>query len=381
MERIGNINVGRILWCCADFGITPEDLAREAHISSATLHALFKENKGLTFHQLKKVADFFGRGVLFFLEEGEVEPAQVHTTAFRTLANQKPELTSRLRRFIERVEHQREVYLSLIEEMREERPEFDPPDVRGMTATQAAILVRRWLNLGDVNNFDTYRVALEAKGILVFRSNGYQGQWQIAKESPIIGFTLYDAKCPVIVVKKQPWETQQSFTLMHELGHLILHKNSSIDEEHDLYSHKGMESEANAFAGSLLVPLSYLHHINLAEKPNDVSQFDAWLERHRKRWGISPEVILRRLLDNDRLTQAEYNSYRDWRAQQVYPEAEGGSRQYRHREPTHIFGESFVRTVLDSLNNKHITLTKASKYLDGINLTDIRLLKEHHARH
>lgn len=381
MERIGNINVGRILWCCADFGIAPEDLAREAHISSATLHALLEGSAGLTFNQLKKMADFFGRGVLFFLEEGEVEPTQVHTPAFRTLANQKPELTSRLKRFIERVEHQRDVYLSLIEEMRVDRPEFNPPDVGGMTPANAAIAIRRWLGLGATNNFDTYREAVEAKGILVFRSNGYQGQWQIAKESPIIGFNLYDDSCPVIVVKKQPWETQQSFTLMHELGHLVLHKKSSIDEERDLYSHHGMESEANAFAGSLLVPLSFLHDINLAEKPNDVSQFDVWLDRYRKRWGVSPEVILRRLLDNNKLTPAEYNGYRDWREQQSYPEAEGGSRQYRHREPTHIFGEPFVRTVLDSLNNKYITLTKASKYLDGINLTDIRLLRDYHARH
>ena len=42
----------------------------------------------------------------------------------------------------------------------------------------------------------------------------------------------------MIVIKKQPWEPQQSFTLMHELGHLLLHKTSSIDDEHDLLSPK-----------------------------------------------------------------------------------------------------------------------------------------------
>jgi Zn-dependent peptidase ImmA (M78 family) len=59
----------------------------------------------------------------------------------------------------------------------------------------------------------------------------------------------------VIVVKKQYWDTRQTFTLMHELGHLLLHKPSSIDDEHDLQSHQGHEREANAFARYLLIPV------------------------------------------------------------------------------------------------------------------------------
>jgi Zn-dependent peptidase ImmA (M78 family) len=41
---------------------------------------------------------------------------------------------------------------------------------------------------------------------------------------------------------------------MHELGHVLLHKTSSIDDDADLYSREGHEREANAFAGYLLVP-------------------------------------------------------------------------------------------------------------------------------
>ncbi|EQD55692.1 hypothetical protein B1A_11848, partial [mine drainage metagenome] len=47
------------------------------------------------------------------MEEGSVDEAQVHTPQFRTLANQKPELSARIKALIERVERQREVYLSL----------------------------------------------------------------------------------------------------------------------------------------------------------------------------------------------------------------------------------------------------------------------------
>jgi len=105
---------------------------------------------------------------------------------------------------------------------------FNPPNLEGLSVEQAANAARQWLGLADTNDFESYREAIEAKGVLVFRSNGYNGKWQIAKENPILGFALYDEVCPVIVVKKQPWETQQCFTLMHELGHILLHKASSL---------------------------------------------------------------------------------------------------------------------------------------------------------
>jgi hypothetical protein len=56
-------------------------------------------------------------------------------------------------------------------------------------------------------------LAVEAKGILVFRSNGYAGRWQIAKESPILGFSLYSDACPVIVVKAMLNKAPKSTTI------------------------------------------------------------------------------------------------------------------------------------------------------------------------
>ena len=45
-------------------------------------------------NQLSNIAGYFGRGVYyFFLETGPVDEALVHTSQFRTLANQKPELS------------------------------------------------------------------------------------------------------------------------------------------------------------------------------------------------------------------------------------------------------------------------------------------------
>ena len=381
MEKITSINIERIRWCCADQGITLDELASEAGVAKESLDRLMDGESGLTFNQLRNIAEHFGHGVLFFLENTPVNEERVHSPQFRTLANQKPELSLRLRALIERVEKQRDVFLSLREDLENsERAAFNPPELPEQNPQEVARITRKWLGLGETNNFDRYREAIEAKGILVFRTNGYNGKWQIAKENPILGFALYDTVCPVIVIKKQP-DTQQSFTLMHELGHLLLHKASSIDDERDLYSHQGMEREANAFAGNLLVPNHFLGSIRDDERPVEVSQYDSWLDRQKQTWGISPEVILRRLLDSGRLPQASYAAYRDWKRGTALPQSEGGSRAYRNREPMHVFGDVFVRTVFDALYAKNITLNKASSYLDSLKIKDLRKLEQYYAGH
>lgn len=378
MERIQSINSERIAWCCADHGITPSELASELNISASSIERMMAGEDGLTFNQLRKIAEYFGRGILFFLEQEPVDEAQVHTAQFRTLANQKPELSAKLKALIERVEKQREVYLSLCEDLSDtDRIGIRPLDLHGQNPREAAHIARQWLGLSDQNSFDTYRKAVEARGILVFLSNGYNGKWQIAKENPIIGFSLYYTTCPVIVIKKQDSVARQSFTLMHELGHLLLHKISSIDDEQDLQSHKGRESEANAFAGHLLVPDAFLASIHDAERPDKVSQYDEWLERPRKEWGVSGEVILLRLLNVGRLPQVQYTAYDQWKKQMPILLKDGGNRMYRNREPKHVFGDRFVRTVLDALDARYITLARASTYLDNLKINELHQLERH----
>ena len=130
MERIQAINPKRLAWCFDSQGITPQQLADELGIAPVRLAAVMAGEDGLTFNQLRRIADYFGRGVLFFLEEGPVDNAQLHTPQFRTLANQKPALSPKLKALIQRVEKQREIYLSLREELDDaDWINFVPPDL------------------------------------------------------------------------------------------------------------------------------------------------------------------------------------------------------------------------------------------------------------
>lgn len=359
-----------------------EQLAQDTGISVTALDRLRSGESAITYNQLKRIAEYFGRGVLFFLEDGPVDVRAVYTNTFRTLANQKTELDSVVKKIIERTEWQREAYLSLRSALgNEDMAQFKPPVLTDLTIDQAAERTRAWLALDGVNNFDGFRLAVERKGILVFRSNGYQGKWQLPKENQILGFSLYHETLPLIFVKKARFESRQNFTLMHELAHLLVHKESIIDEEGDFYSRTGKEREANVFAARVLVPDSFLVRIDDSIRPRAAEEYDHWLKPYRAAWGASSEVILLRLLDAGRIGRRDYAAYRQWSAESEAEEERGGVRQYRYREPRHIFGDKYVRTVLAALEQQKITITKASKFLDGLKVNDLHKLEEYCASH
>jgi len=236
MDKAQTVNPQRIAWCSMAEGLSVEDLAREVHIAPATLDKAMQGEDALSINQLRSIAKHFNRGMLFFLDPAPVDETRLHSPQFRTISNQKPALPAKLTALIERVEHQREVYIGLLEDLGEDvsRPWYpDGLQLAELDIKQAAEASRRWLGLEDDNDLNQLRRAVEARGILVFISNGYAGRWQIPKENPVRGFSLNFPTYPVIAVKKQSSEGPQAFTLMHELAHLLLHRDSFIDEDKD----------------------------------------------------------------------------------------------------------------------------------------------------
>lgn len=384
MERLDDINAKRIEWCLRDHSISLEQCAADVGISLSIFEKVMAGETGLTFSQLKKLGGYFGRTALFFMEKGPVESEKVRSREFRSLLNQKAEVSRAVKRIIQLAEWQREIYVDLAANVAAgDDAKFMPPSFRDLSPKKAAQKARQWLNVNTsgAKSFRDYRLLLEDKGLLVFRTNGYAGKWQIPKENPILGFSLFDAVHPLIVVKKQRAEARQTFTLAHELGHILLHRESSIDDEDDLYSHRGREAEANKFAGCFLVADEKLLEVNDDERPDDVAEFDAWLSQLRSALGVSTEVILLRLLDAGRLSRSAYIAYRSWNNNRVIGEEDPGRRAFRHREPQHILGDRYVRVVFDALERNNISLTKASKYLDDVKLSDLRELERYCASH
>lgn len=376
MATIGSVNIDRIEWCLNDRQTTIEELAAETGIEPEKIRSVLHGNERLSLGQLKSIAKFFNRGLLFFVAKGDVKEERLRTAGFRTLANDYPKVDPEIKSLMERVERQRQILINLKEELGEDEPlEFRPPHLPSNNLKEAAAASRRWLSLNGECSFVDYRRAIESKGALVFLSNGYLGPWRIPPESKIAGFSIFHQNLPIILVRKDDAPARQLFTLIHELAHLLIHSRGSIDTEDNFYATSGKERAANAFAGYFLVPDNFLLEIEDRVRPTSPDQFDSWLRAPSVRWGVSVEVILRRLLDSDRLTRNEYQAYRTWKSTQVLPVRSGGSRQNRHREPLHIFGRPFVATVLNALGARQLTATKASRFLDNIKIKDIHKLE------
>lgn len=377
MAIIKSVNVDRIIWCMSDRNITAEDLAAEIKMHDEKFHAVLRGEADLSLTQLKKLAKFFNRGLLFFIAETEVNETKLRTSGFRTLSNEYPQLDPHIKALMERVERQRQIFLNLREELHEEEAQtFRPPIVPRDDLKTAAEIIRKWIPLNGERSFESYRRGLESRGVLVFRSNGYIGAWKVPTESEIEGFTIYHKQFPIIFVKKQEAKTRELFTLAHELGHLVLDRAGSIDNEDNIFAPKGKEREVNAFAGLLLVPDEVLERINLDVKPTKADQFETWLKQPAQACGVSVEVVLRRLLDTKKINRKEYEDYREWKKLQARSDGGGGVRKYRYREPIHVFGRPFVGTVLEALGTKQITIVKASRYLDNIKVADVHKLEK-----
>ncbi len=383
MEKIA-INPNRLQWCMNTIGVDLDGLSLEVHIAKQTLEQVMANQSALSVNQLEKIANYFKRSLLFFLDPNEAIEEKIYSPQFRTINNQKPISSPKLRAFIERVEKQREVYIGLMEDLEEPLNEDWHPNIKWNinNIKAASAKVRRWLDISISNNFDDMRQAVESKGIMVIVSNGYNGKWQINKDNPVRGFSLYYNVLPIIVIKKQLSKGAQAFTLMHELAHLILHKESAIDDEDDFHDYQGMEKEANEFAGNLLIPDNFLNELNIEKLLDlDVSEYDNYLSNYKKRWCVSGEAILVRLLINNLISQKHYQSYKTFKNQQAAKDSQKETdkipRTYRHREPMNVFGKPFVYAVFDSLHNQKITLAKASTYLDNLKISDVRQLERY----
>lgn len=92
-----------------------------------------------------------------------------------------------------------------------------------------------------------------------------------------------DPAKPVLVVSTDKSGDRQRFSICHELGHLVLHRNSSRPTE-------GLEVEANLFAGALLLPENVARRELVAPLTLDT------LLRVKAEWGISISATVQRAL-------------------------------------------------------------------------------------
>jgi Zn-dependent peptidase ImmA (M78 family) len=391
MEKIA-INLNRLKWCCDTLGIDIHNLHTEIKIAKSSIKKAINGEPVFSIKQLGTIAKYFNQNLLFFLEPGNVIEEKIYSPQFRTINNQKPIKNKKLLNFIKNAEKQRKVYLNLLDDLQIPIINNWKTDlnINKENIKQSSQIVREWLEIKLADDFQSLRNAVEAKGIMVIVSNGYNGSWQIDKKDLTRGFCLNYAILPIIVIKKQESKGAQAFTLIHELAHLLLHKESMIDEEEDFYNYQGKEREANEFASNVLIPDEYLNNINLNELGSlEIQEHDNFLQEFKKNWCVSGDAILYRLFLEKRINNVHYQAYKNFKEQkrqefikeqlrnkELGIKPKSIPRMFRHKEPINIFGRNYVATVLDAKQNKHITLAKASVYLDNLKIHSLHKLEK-----
>lgn len=204
--------------------------------------------------------------------------------------------------------------------------------------------------------------AVGGLGILVLRLS--------MPQEGLRGFALMDEEVPVIVIKRGGGEalSVKLFTLMHELGHVLLREGSICDmkEQNTL----PVEMWCNAFAAEVIYPQAELleHPVVLEHRRQGLGVTWRHMElvAMAKGYHVGLEVVLRSLLRAGLTTPAFYNEKREkWmdRPHHSRKPAERNTVKERLTER----GPSYVRLVFNAWDRQRIDRIQVADLL-GLSL-------------
>ena len=201
--------------------------------------------------------------------------------------------------------------------------------------------------------FKFWRERLEENGVFIFKD--------AFKEESFSGFCLYDNKFPVIYVNNSKPFTRQSFTLFHELAHLLF-KTGGIDIRLDEYidhlagDDRLIEILCNRFAGELLVP-AHDFQSRIKGRPAD----ETTIQNLANIYHVSREVILRKLLDLDLVDQPYYQSRVDaWASEGGGSKGAGGN--YYFNMGVYL-GYAYIEKAFSRYHQNQIPVEQLADYL------------------
>ena len=118
------------------------------------------------------------------------------------------------------------------------------------------------------------------------------------------GFAIYDTTMPIIGLNNDDRYPAKTFSIIHELVHLIKRSSVICNDMIDSFSAQAEEVFCNAVAGEVLVP-----RVNLNKQLGSYTQSEIDLDvvsSLADKFSVSKEVICRRLLDSGKIGQPKY---------------------------------------------------------------------------
>ncbi|REJ42743.1 MAG: ImmA/IrrE family metallo-endopeptidase [Microcystis flos-aquae TF09] len=340
-----------------------------------------------TYSQLEKLAEIYKRPLaLFFFPEPPLEAEEKQE--FRTLPDF--EIENLAADTIYALRQAKAMQLSLQEINNGINPSTKKifQDISVSSSDDLRILaeqIRNYLNVTleeqlTWNDQETalkkWRSAVEEAGIFIFKRS--------FKQREISGFCLIDIEFPIIYINNSTEKSRQIFTIFHELAHILLQTNG-ITKSDDRYinslqgENKYIEIFCNKFAAEFLLPNHVFSEI-IRETIVNVNDNDKIISKISSDYKVSREVVLRKLLDNNFISQKEYSlKVSEWYSEQVGKSQDknkkSGGNPYAN-QATYL-GENYLKLVFNKYYQGQYDIERVADYLNIKKVATVEKLEQY----
>jgi Zn-dependent peptidase ImmA (M78 family) len=351
------VNSEILQWAREKAGYSLDEVARSLKKDTETIVSWESGDAFPTYHQLERLAySLYKRPIaLFFFPRPPEEPDP--RESFRTLQDSEFELL--VPDTLHAIREAQAMQITLYE-LTEGRNPSDRVIFRDLAldpdadAIERAAVVREYLGISLDEQYswespeqalEKWRDAVQDAGIFVFK--------RAMKQKDVSGFCLLDEEFPLIYLNNSTAKTRQLFSLFHELAHILL-GTAGVTKVDDRYvfrlggQSKAVEVFCNRFSAELLVPSDDFDQRLVPGIPVE-NLVDA-LASH---YGVSREVILRKLLDRGIVDQGYYeHMVQKWLD------------SYQEKEDKGAGGGNYYANQYVYLGQRYLTLAFA-RYYDG----------------
>lgn len=351
------INPLTLSWARAVNHVSKEDLAHAVGVKPNRVEEFESGDALPTFRQLTLLATKLDRPLGFFFAPPPAVPDVPDTADFRGRAHAS--LPADLAKEMRRAEQHRDAMLDL-----GGRPErkLNGGAIGWSNIPVRARELRKQFGLTDVfvppesansQVFNFWRGLLEEHGVLVFQTT------KISLET-FRGLSVHHDELPVVIVNGGDSPAGRTFTLFHELAHLI-NRTSGLCVLRETVNE---EAIANNFAANFLMPEAAVRtNLKYADDPVAASE---QLARHFKVSNLAAAVRLRRLdfIDDEDLDEVRTASEETWeRAREALKQKDGFVPPWRLRYRD--LGSSYIGTVARALEDRRVDLVDATYLLNA----------------
>ena len=381
------VNPKILVWARETAGLTPQGAVRKIGIKDAygmaavdRLAELERGEKEPTRPVLVKMAQYYRRPLLaFYLDDPP--PRSDRGADFRMLPTSlSPEDEAIVDTLIRNVQSRQSMVRSLLEEEEEAELRRFVGTLRKRTqvsTTEATESLHQVLGHDLTNRqyyeqpsprdaFTLLRSRAEASGVFVILK-GDLGSHHTAIDVDVFrGFAIADDIAPFVVINDKDSVPAWSFTLLHELVHLLLGRTGISSSAHPEW---GVEELCNNAAAEWMLPTRTLNQIEI---DRDLTKQQQYISEFARPRNLSHTMVAHRLLRTKRIDQQTFGPLREvfrerWdheRNQQRAKarESESGPNYYTVRR--HRVGQALLEFTGRLVQSEALSITKAAMILD-----------------